>query len=76
MATTISASEIFTPGTLISLVPSSSNPNKAYEVRCGHDGNVYCSCPAWKFQKKHPHDRTCKHIKAVLRRASRIAKAA
>jgi len=22
----------------------------------------YCSCPAWKFQRKAPKERTCKHI--------------
>lgn len=27
--------------------------------------SVYCSCPAWKYQKLHPLRRTCKHCKAV-----------
>lgn len=27
--------------------------------------SVYCSCPAWKYQKLHPLVRTCKHCKAV-----------
>jgi len=31
----------------------------------GSDGNVYCTCPAWRFQKSKPVlERTCKHIKA------------
>lgn len=27
--------------------------------------SVYCSCPAWKYQKLNPLLRTCKHCKAV-----------
>ena len=27
---------------------------------------VYCSCPAWRFQKNvKPEDRRCKHLKAL-----------
>jgi len=26
------------------------------------DGSLYCTCKAWKYQRKHPKDRTCKHI--------------
>jgi hypothetical protein len=51
--------------TVLLTVPSASNPAKSHEVKLGKDGNVYCSCPAWRFQKVHPHARTCKHIKAA-----------
>jgi hypothetical protein len=54
-----------TQTTTLMSVPSSSNPDKSYDVKLGKDGNVYCSCPAWRFQKLHPHQRTCKHIKAA-----------
>lgn len=33
-----------------------------YELRQGFDGEIYCSCPGWKFSKVRP--RVCKHIKA------------
>lgn len=29
------------------------------------DAPAYCSCPAWKFQKLSPKDRTCKHLRAI-----------
>ena len=50
--------------TILATVPSSSNPFQTYDIRLGADANIYCTCPAWKFQKKHPHNRTCKHLKA------------
>lgn len=52
-------------GPIIATVPSKSDPEKTYEIRMGKDGNMYCSCPAWKYQKKSPKDRTCKHIDAL-----------
>ena len=52
-------------GNVIAYVPSSSDPSKSYEVRLGGDGNVYCTCPNWKFQKLPPKERTCKHMKAL-----------
>lgn len=54
----------FAPALLAS-VPSKSNPCISYEVRRGKDGNVYCTCPAWRFQKRSPKERTCKHLKAL-----------
>ena len=27
----------------------------------------YCSCPAWKFQKRPPSQRTCKHLDRLAR---------
>lgn len=38
--------------------------------------SVYCSCPAWKFQKLTPVLRTCKHCQAVcgiVNEAKRVA---
>lgn len=49
-------------GTVITTVQGSSG---VYEIRLGGDGNVYCTCPAWKFQKLPPKERTCKHMKAL-----------
>ena len=45
---------------------SKSNPSKSHEVRLGADGVVYCTCPAWKFQKLTPSCRCCKHTKMAL----------
>lgn len=48
----------------------SSGSQKRYELRVGaKDGNVYCTCPAWRFQKTAAGKRTCKHIKAFERRS-------
>jgi hypothetical protein len=41
---------------------SKSSPGHYHEVRKGADGNVYCICPSWRFQKNSPANRTCKHI--------------
>ena len=35
----------------------------------GKDGNVYCTCPAWKFQRKAVQGRTCKHLVAFAQKA-------
>jgi hypothetical protein len=60
-------------GPVLVTVPSESNPSKSYEIRLGHDGNVYCSCPAWKFQKIHPHLRTCKHMTKLAKEINEAA---
>lgn len=61
---------------LIRQVPSSSNPNKVYDVRQGKDGICYCNCPAWKFQKVASESRKpCKHIRAAIAWAARKAAA-
>lgn len=36
--------------------------SKPYDIRLGRDQNIYCTCPDWKYQRKHPHDRICKHM--------------
>lgn len=33
-----------------------------HKIVLGEDGVVYCSCPAWKFQKGEPAKRSCKHL--------------
>jgi hypothetical protein len=46
---------------------SMTSPGKFYEIRRGKDGVVYCTCPAWKFQKKeYGQPRTCKHLKSLM----------
>ncbi len=51
----------------------------SYDIRLGKDSNVYCSCPNWKYQPKHPQDRSCKHIDdfmVVLRYAAAMLREA
>jgi len=56
---------------VLAVVPSTSDPAKRYEIRRGHDNNVYCTCPAWKFQHAPAGQRTCKHLKSFF--ASQLA---
>ena len=51
--------------TLLATVPASKPGAAPYSINLGADNNVYCSCPAWKFQKLPPKERTCKHINAL-----------
>jgi hypothetical protein len=60
--------------TVLATVPSSSNPEVVYTIRRGADGNVYCSCPAWKFQKLNPAQRTCKHLRGLAASMKQHAK--
>ena len=48
---------------------TSAGSGKSYSLSLGKDGNVYCSCPAWRFQKTAAGKRTCKHIKAFERKS-------
>jgi hypothetical protein len=43
---------------------SKSRPGVQYHIHMGADGNVYCDCPSWRFQKNHPMNRSCKHLVA------------
>jgi hypothetical protein len=45
-------------------VQSESRENVFYEIRLGADDNIYCTCPAWKFQRKGVFARSCKHLVA------------
>lgn len=47
------------------VIPSDSNPNKAYSVQLDRKGHLYCTCPNWKFQRVRTEERTCKHIKRL-----------
>ena len=41
----------------------SYSSDREYEIRRSADkSHLYCSCPAWKYQKRRPQDRTCKHL--------------
>ena len=48
---------------------ASSDGTKTYEIRRGKDGEVYCTCPAWRFSGRDRfhqlvQTRTCKHLEA------------
>lgn len=58
---------------LLASVPSDSDPSRTYDVRKGRDGNVYCTCPAWRFQRKPVAERTCKHIDRLAAAIARTA---
>lgn len=53
---------------VLAVIPSDTDPNEHYEVRIGHDGNVYCTCPAWRFQHRAPGERTCKHLQGLAKK--------
>jgi len=55
---------------------SQSNPNLSYEIRQAKNGHIYCTCPAWKYQRKPVQERTCKHIKALAQCMQRVHSAA
>jgi predicted nucleic acid-binding Zn finger protein len=46
-------------------VPSLTEVGQSYEIKRGRDGVLYCSCPAWRFQRKPAAERSCKHMRAV-----------
>jgi len=44
----------------------SSSSNAIYEVRLGKDGEIYCTCPGWRFSGRRNAPRTCKHLKKLM----------
>jgi len=61
-------------GPVLATFLSKSNPSAdPYEVRLGKDGNVYCTCPGWRYQSKHPHDRVCCHMKELAQQMGTVA---
>ena len=41
---------------------------EGWQVRMGKDGRMYCTCPAWRFQRARIEDRKpCKHMWAYVR---------
>jgi len=49
--------------TVLKKIPSKSSPTISYEVRRGDDGNVYCTCPSWKFSKGA---KSCSHVRDYI----------
>jgi len=37
-----------------------------HSVKLGKDDVLYCTCPNWKFQRRRPDDRQCKHTRQVV----------
>jgi hypothetical protein len=47
-------------------VRGSRDPTEVHKVTMDRAGaSIYCSCPAWKYQRIAPILRTCKHCEAV-----------
>ncbi len=59
----------FSPSVLAH-VASETRPGVVHQIRMGADGNVYCTCEAWKFQRKPVNERTCKHLQAFACQAN------
>ena len=38
-----------------------SKSGGTYKITMSKMGQIYCDCPAWKYQSLHPKNRTCKH---------------
>jgi hypothetical protein len=55
---------------VLAKVTSETRPDVAHEIRMGADGNVYCTCEAWKYQRLPVAQRTCKHLQAFARQAN------
>ena len=42
-----------------------SESGNVYKVKLNPKRGGFCTCPAWRFQKQSPKNRTCKHIRAI-----------
>jgi hypothetical protein len=48
-------------------IESKTHPGIIYIIIMSHSGkHMYCTCPAWKYQRLNPLLRTCKHLQEVL----------
>ena len=56
--------------TVLAKVASETRPGVVHEIHMGEDGNIYCTCEAWKFQKRPVIERTCKHLQAFAKVAN------
>ncbi len=48
----------------VGVFPSSSDPNKSYEVKEDQSGELSCNCRGW-ITKKPGQERTCRHVRDV-----------
>lgn len=48
------------------LATCQGSKGETHEIRIGKDGNCYCTCCAWRFQKVPAKYRTCKHINGLF----------
>jgi len=55
---------------ILAYVKSETREGVVHTIRMGRDGNVYCSCEAWKYQSKPVTERTCKHLQAFALQAN------
>ena len=60
---------IFSP-TVLAHVVSETRPGVVHQIRMGADGNVYCTCEAWRFQRLPVRERSCKHLRAFACQAN------
>lgn len=56
--------------TVLAHVKSETREGVVHQIRMGADGNVYCTCEAWKYQRKPVTERTCKHLQAFALQAN------
>jgi hypothetical protein len=51
---------------VLALFPSASRPGSAHACcKSRRNGDLWCTCPAWRFQRIPATERTCKHLKAL-----------
>lgn len=55
---------------VLATIPSETRPGVVHHIHLGEDGNVWCDCEAWKFQKRPVTERTCKHLQAFAKVAN------